>query len=97
MHEEKEQTQFVVGVGQIHIFGIFEVFFWKKKTTPRRVHLLSCIVVTLPVSHLDRSELKAYAKANAAYGVRHNIQRERQHPSTHKNHSKSQKTQQKEV
>ena len=31
MHEEKEQTQFVVMVGQIFIFGIFQRFFFLEK------------------------------------------------------------------
>ena len=66
MHEEKEQHNLWL-VGQIYIFGIFQRFFFLgKKTTLRRVHLLFCIVVTLPVSHLDRSELKADAWKNAA-------------------------------
>ena len=66
MHEEKEQHNLWL-VGQIYIFGIFQRFFFlEKKTKPRRVHLLIYIVVTLPVSHLDRSELKADASRNAA-------------------------------
>ena len=71
MHKEKEQHNlWLVGqiyfLGQIYIFGIFQkIFLFGKKTTPR-VHLLCVIVVTLPVSHLDKSELKADASLNAA-------------------------------
>ena len=62
MHEEKKQHNLWL-VGQIHNFGNFQRFFvfWKKKPTPKRVHLLCVISVTLPVAHLDKSELKADA------------------------------------
>ena len=96
MHERRRNKHHLWLVGQIHIFGIFEFFFFglEKKSTPRRVHLLAPIVVTLPVSHLDKSEVKTDAERNAAKSVSQHSKRTTT-PHTQRNTTSPQKNKKK--
>ena len=92
MHEEKEQTQFVVGGSDSFFWNFSILFFLEKKTTPRRVHLLVVIEMTLPVSHLDRSELKTDALINAERSAsQHSENNKTSHIKKHKKFTKKKK------